>query len=46
MLYNTLHNNFIIFQYNQNYNKTNMLHNVKYTQSEYNTYTLKKINLK
>ena len=45
MLYNTLHNNLysrLIFQYNQEYNKTNFLHNNKYTQSEHNTYTLKK----
>ena len=46
MLYNTLHNNLYsgqIFQYNQEYNKTNLLYNIKYTQSEHNTYTLKKI---
>ena len=48
MLYNTLHNNLysrLIFQYNQEYNKTNLLHNIKYTQSEHNAYTFKKINL-
>ena len=37
---------FMIFQYNQEYNKTNLSHNIKYTQSEHNTYTYKKINLK
>ena len=44
MSYNTSHNNLnsrLIFQYNQEYNKTNLLHNIKYTQSEHNTYTLK-----
>ena len=44
MLYNTLHNNLysrLIFQYNQEYNKPNLLHNIKYTQSEHNTYILK-----
>ena len=42
MLYNTLHNNLysrLIFQYNQEYNKTNLLHNIKYTQSEHDAYT-------
>ena len=45
MLHNTLHNHLysrLIFQYNQEYNKTNLLHNIKYTQSEHNAYTLKK----
>ena len=43
MLYNTLRNNLcsgLIFQYNQEFNKTILLHNIKYTQSEHNTYTL------
>ena len=43
MLYKTLHNNLccgLIFQYNQEFNKTILLHNIKYTQSEHNTYTL------
>ena len=42
MIYNTLQNNLysrLIFQNNQEYNKTNFLHNNKYTQSEHNTYT-------
>ena len=49
MLYDTLHNNLysrLIVQYNQVYNKTNLLQNQQYTQSEHNTYTLKKKNLK
>ena len=28
----------LIIQYNQEYNKTNLLHNIKYTQSEHKTY--------
>ena len=46
MLYNMLHNilySRLIFQYNQEHNKTIFLHNNKYTQSEHNTCTLKKI---
>ena len=46
MLYNMLHNNLysrLIFQYDHRYNKTNVLHNNKYTQSEHNTYTFKKV---
>ena len=49
MLHNMLHNiiySRLIFQYNQEYNKTNLLHNIKYTQSEHNTYTLKFIQSK
>ena len=49
MLYNMLHNilySRLIFQYNQEHNNTNFLHNNKYTQSEHNTYTLKKKYLK
>ena len=37
MIYNTLNNNLycrLIFQFNQKYNKTNFLHNNKYTQNE------------
>ena len=44
--YNMLHYNLyrrLIFQYNQEYNKINLLHNFKNTQSEHNTNTLKKI---
>ena len=46
MLFNTLQNNLysrLMFQYNQKYNKTNFLHNIKYTQSEPNTHTLKNL---
>ena len=48
MFYNTLHwHNILysrlIFQYNQEYNKINFLDNNKYTQSEHNTHTLKKL---
>ena len=45
MLNNMLHNNLysiLIFKYNQEYNKINLLHNIKYTKSEHNTYTFKK----
>ena len=45
MLYNMLHYNLyrrLIFQYSQEYNKTNLLHNIKNTQSEHNTNTFKK----
>ena len=47
MLYNTLHSNLhsrLIFQYNQTYNKTNLLYydNIKYTQNEHDTYTFNK----
>ena len=41
MLHSMLHSilfSRLIFQYNQEYNKTNLLNNIEYTQSEHNTY--------
>ena len=48
-LYRALHNKLyigLILQYNQRYNKTNWLDNIKYTKSAHNTYTSKIINIK